>query len=75
MKDLLIMNVIRMKLRVEIFGFDDFGRMFWMIVKYMIIDNRIVVENLIFFFEFVGRRKMKFIRKVIKIKGSIKFII
>lgn len=46
-----------------------------MIVRYIMIERREVVENLIFFLDLVGRRNMNFIRNEIEIIGSIKFII
>lgn len=68
----LVKSLYKMKVR---FGRVEFGRLLLMIVWYMVMERIMVVENLICFLEFVGRKKMVMCRNVMVIIGKMMFIV
>lgn len=68
----LVKSLYKMKVR---FGSVEFGRLLLMIVWYMVMERIMVVENLICFLEFVGRKKMVMCRNVMVIIGKMMFIV
>lgn len=57
-----------LKVRDDKFGLENLGNLFWMMVKNIIMDKRIVMEKLIFLFDFKGKKKinnwMRFRKKI-----------
>lgn len=76
----MFINIIKMFISIfnssfivrdDICGFENFGNLFWMIVRNIIIVKRIVIEKLIFLFDFKGKKKINVWRRLIKKIGSI----
>lgn len=57
-----------LKVRGDKFGLENLGNLFWMMVKNIIMDKRIVMGKLIFLFDFKGKKKinnwMRFRKKI-----------
>lgn len=74
----MFINIIKMFISIFNNSFivrDDIcgliGNLFWKIVRNIIIVKRIVIEKLIFLFDFKGKKKINVWRRLIKKIGSI----